>query len=346
MPTDMAFPRPATFVYVANPDSREIFVLRMIAESGEMALVETVRPTGSVYFLAISPNRRFLFAALRPSPHAVASFAIDPITGRVTHLSTVPAPDSISYLATDRTGRFLLSASYPGNKVWVNPIGPQGFFQGKPNQVIPTQPMAHSILADLSNRYVFAQILGGDIIMQFIFDAGTGMLTPNTPATVRTKTGAGPRHLVFHPSNRFAYLMNELDASVNAYVFDGASGTLEEQQSISALPPGFQGKPWAADIRVTPDGRFLYGSERTSSTIAGYRINEDTGKLTSIGSFPTEQQPRGINIDPRGRFLLAVGQLSHCLTVHAIDPRAGSLSKVGQFPVGQNPLWIEVADLP
>jgi 6-phosphogluconolactonase len=346
MVTDAASARAATVVYVANSDSKEIFVFKMNAESGELAVVEKAPATAMVFFLATSPNRRFLYASLRPNPHAVASFAIDPTTGRLTHLSTVPVPDPITYLVTDRTGRFLLNASYAGNKVWVIPIGPQGVVQTQPSQVIPTQPMAHSVLPDPSNRYVFAQILGGDVIMQFTFDAATGMLSPNTPATVQTKAGAGPRHLVFHPNSRFAYLINELDASVNAYAFDGASGTLTELQSISAMPPGFQGKPWAADIHVTPDGRFLYATERTSSTIAGFKIDGNTGKLTALGNFPTEKQPPAFNIDSRGRFLLVVGQLSHRLTVYAIDREAGTLSKVKEYPVGQSPVWVEVVDLP
>jgi hypothetical protein len=116
--------------------------------------------------------------------------------------------------------------------------------------------------------------------------------------------------------------------------------------NISALPPNFDGKPAAADLHVTPDGKFLYASERTSSTVAGFRIHSGTGMLTAIGSVPTEKQPRGFNIDPSGRYLLAVGQLSHSLSSYSIDPASGRLTKLREYPMGKNPNWIEIVDLP
>jgi 6-phosphogluconolactonase len=107
------------------------------------------------------------------------------------------------------------------------------------------------------------------------------------------------------------------------------------------LPPGFDGKPWAADIHLTPDGRFLFASERTSSTLAGFRVDAATGQLTAIGSVPTEKQPRGFAIDPSGRFLAAVGELSDGMTVYAIDQTSGVLSKQASYPVGKKPNWVE-----
>ncbi|MBI3707836.1 MAG: beta-propeller fold lactonase family protein, partial [Proteobacteria bacterium] len=153
-------------------------------------------------------------------------------------------------------------------------------------------------------------------------------------------------HFVFHPSNRFVYLINELDATINVYAFDGVAGLLSELQSVSALPPGFQGKPWAADLHVTPDGRYLYGTERTSSTIAGFTVDAGSGKLSPIGHFPTEKQPRGFNIDSRGRFLIAVGQVSNGMTVYAINADSGKLAALKQYPVGKNPNWVEIVEFP
>jgi 6-phosphogluconolactonase len=112
------------------------------------------------------------------------------------------------------------------------------------------------------------------------------------------------------------------------------------------VPPGFAGKPWAADIHLTPDGKFLYASERTSSTLAAFRVDANSGALVPIASYPTETQPRGFAIDPSGRTLLAVGQLSNSLTAHAIDPDSGALRALARYPVGKNPNWIEMARLP
>jgi 6-phosphogluconolactonase len=164
---------------------------------------------------------------------------------------------------------------------------------------------------------------------------------------VGVKVKAGPRHFRFSPDERFVYLLCELDASIYVFPYDAASGRLsKETQVASAVPPGFAGKPWAADIHLTPDGKFLYASERTSSTLAAFRVDANSGALVPIASYPTETQPRGFAIDPSGRTLLAVGQLSNSLTAHAIDPDSGALRALARYPVGKNPNWIEMARLP
>jgi len=164
--------------------------------------------------------------------------------------------------------------------------------------------------------------------------------------TFAARAKAGPRHLVFHPDGRHVYLLNELDAGVDVLAFDAATGTLSTVQTLSTLPAGFTGKPWAADIHVTPDGRFLYTSERTTSTLAAFAIDASTGKLRLLSHTPTETQPRGFNIDPSGRFLIAVGQVSNALTLYAIDRDSGTLETLKNYSLGKNPNWVEIVDLP
>lgn len=164
---------------------------------------------------------------------------------------------------------------------------------------------------------------------------------------MRIKANAGPRHLTFAPSGKFVYLIDELDAAIRVFPYDAARGTLEKEiQVASALPKGFSGKPWAADIHLTPDGRFLYASERTSSTLAAFRVDPANGSLTSIGSYPTAKQPRAFNIDPSGRYLLSVGQLSNSMVVYSIDAATGALTALEEYPMGRNPNWVEVVRLP
>jgi 6-phosphogluconolactonase len=332
-----------TIVYVANADSREIIVLRMKG-SGALVEVKRVPVTGMVMPLAIAPSRKFLYASLRSEPFSVACFAVDHASGLLAFLSATRLPDQTCYITTDKTGRFLLSASYQGSLIAVHAIGADGLVQADPIETIATRPNAHAIMTDPSNRFLFASCLGGDIVMQQRFEAATGRIAPNSPAEIATARRAGPRHFVFHPNRRWLYLLNELDATVNVYAFDGASGLLSPLQTISAMPPGSTAKPSAADIHVTPDGRFLYASERTTSTLAAFRIDTETGRLTSIGNFATESQPRGFAIDPSGSFLLAVGQQSHHLTVYAIDRESGRLDARERYPVGQNPNWVEIVD--
>jgi 6-phosphogluconolactonase len=342
---------PATVVYVSNAGSKEILSFAMDRDSGELDPVEriavpgTTVPSPTSMPLAVDPGRRFLFAALRSPPFPVSSFAIDPENGRLAHLGTAPLPDSMAYIVVDRGGRFLLSASYPGAKLAINPIGADGRIGVATTALLATRPKAHCVVVDVSNRYVYCTNLGADIIMQLRFDASRGTLAPNEPAAISTRVGAGPRHLAFHPNERFLYLLNETDATLGAYAVDRDNGTLTHLQTVPGLPSDFAGKPSAADLHVTPDGRFLYASERATSTLAGFRIDPWAGTLSFVGRTPTETTPRGFAIDPRGRFLAAAGLASNKMTVYAIDPNRGDLAEVGRYKQGAMPNWIEIVDL-
>jgi 6-phosphogluconolactonase len=335
-----------TMVYVSNADSKDIYVMQMNPRDGSLTPVEQVPTGGSVMPLALSPDHSRLYASLRSQPYSVTTFAVDPQTGKLRSLSTVPLADNMANLRTDQTGRFLLAASYTGNGISVNPIDAVGLVQSQGVMVTETGKNAHQVITAPDNKYVFASNLGSDVILQFHFDAENGKLTPNTPPSVATKAGAGPRHFVFHPNRRFVFSTNELDSTVNTYGYDAAHGTLTLLSTISAVPAGFRSDTpaAAADIHLTPDGRFLYASERTSSTLAAYRVNSRTGTLTLIGNYPTETQPRGFNIDPHGRFLLSVGQKSNALTSYRINQKSGALTPLQHLPMGKNPNWVEIVE--
>src|SRR5262247_2935898 len=173
----------ATFVYVGNAESNDIYVLRLNQQTGELTLVETILIPGIVKSggstpMAVSPDRRFLYVATRGEPQVVASFAIDPKSGKLKYIGGGPLTDSMAYIATDCTGRFLFAASYPGHKITVSPIGPNKVIQPA-QQVLPNHTNAHAILADLENRFVLATTLGNDLINVFRFHAPTGNLEPN-----------------------------------------------------------------------------------------------------------------------------------------------------------------------
>jgi 6-phosphogluconolactonase len=250
----------------------------------------------------------------------------------------------MAYISTDNTDRWLLSASYPGHMLSVSPIDDDGV-AGDAHEMLPAGRNAHAIRADASNRFVLNTSLGDDIVQQHRFDAATGALTPNDPSSVEVRPGAGPRHFVFHRDGRHVYLLNELDGSVYVFDYDAATGTLSERQIVDARPPGFTDKPSAADLHETPDGRFLYASVRTSSTLAAFAIDPETALLTPAGHFDMPRQPRGFQIDPSGHYLLCAGQLSHTLAVYAIDAESGALEKLSEQSMGQGPNWIEVVSL-
>jgi 6-phosphogluconolactonase len=334
-----------TVVYVANADSQEISVLALDAATGALSPVEVVAVGGAVMPMALSPDKRVLYAALRSQPYRVVSFAIDPANGRLKKLGEAALADSMANIDTDRSGRWLFAASYGGHKVTVNAIGADGVV-GAVEQLLPTPPNAHAIHVDAANRTVLSTSLGGDRMMLWRFDAAAGRLAPADPAFIATPAKSGPRHFVFDAAQRHLYLVDELDAQVHVYAYDGAQPALRELQVESALPPGFDGKPWAADLHLTPDGRWLYVSERTSSTLAAFRVDPASGLLQPAGYTPTEKTPRGFAITPSGRYVLAAGQASNAVTAYAIDAASGALAPVAHATVGKNPNWIEIVDLP
>ena len=334
-----------TRVYVANAESRDIAVLGLEAERGELLELERVPVGGAVMPLAANPSGRVLYASLRSEPWSVLALAIDPGSGRLAEIGRAPLPASMCWISTDRRGRFLLSASYGSHCVAVSPIAGDGSV-GAVQQVVETEPNAHAVQVDPGNRWALAACLGGNVLRVFRFDAEAGRLVDHEPRLWRARAGAGPRHFVFHPTLARVYLLHELDASIDVLAFDAQLGELRFEQTVSALPFGFaHAEPWAADLHLTPDGRFLYASERRSSTIAMFAVDGDSGRLHALGSIPTETQPRGFAITPDGRFLFAVGQRSGRLSRYRIEAD-GALEKLGDQPVGAGPNWVEIVVLP
>ena len=351
----------ATFVYVSNAEDGNIGVYTL-QPNGTLQAGPRVDAGKVVMPMSVSPDKRFLYAALRSKPFTVVSYSIDSKTGALTPLGTAPLAESFPYISVDHTGRYLLGASYGGHLVSVNAVGPDGKVS-EPIQVIPTARNAHAVITDKTNRYVFVPHLGTDQIFQFRLDATTGKLTANTPPMVQMKAMTGPRHIIMSPDNRFAYLLNELVATVTTLSLDEKTGLLTEVSSASALPAdsklvpgaprGAVGAPgqaprdtsndiWASDLHVTPDGQFLYAAERTSSSIGAFRVDPATGKLTYLSSTPTEKQPRGFRIAPNGRHMVVSGEKSDTIAVYQIDDASGALTLLQKYPTGKGSNWVEI----
>lgn len=343
---------PQTFVYIANRESREIQVFALDAASGDLTAIQDIRVNGPVMPLAVSPDRRYLYAALRSEPYAVASFSIDAASGRLTHLADTAVPDSMPYISLDHSGRWLLGVSNPKSRIkprksvlCVCAIDARGVVQ-PPQQIEPAREKAHAVLAAPSNRQVFVSSCDGDVLLRWDFDAASGALS-NGETVATVKAGGGPRHFVFHPNQRFVYLVNELDGTLITYAHDPASGALNAIQVSQIVAQDRGGKSArGADLHFTPDGGLLYASERYSDTLAAFRVDAATGLLTHLFNLATEQEPRGFNIDPQGRYLLAAGRQSNRLTVYAIDHATGKLAALRQYPMSGDPNWIEIVALP
>jgi 6-phosphogluconolactonase len=291
----------------------------------------------------VDPEKRFLLAAIR-STGKLAAFRVDPATGRLTHLNTVSAGSDPAHLATDRSGRYLLTAYYVAAKVTVHTLGEDGRLSAKPLQSLPTADKAHAVVPDPSNRFVFVPHTGPDVIFQFTLDAKTGRLSAGDPAKLTTPKGTGPRHLVFHPTRPVAYVANEQGGSVTAYALDTRAGTLRALQTAPTLPKDFRGANACAEIRVHPSGKFLYVSNRGHDSIAAFALDGD-GKLRPLGQTATEKTPRSFDLDPSGKYLFAAGESSGRLAGYRVDPRTGGLTRLETYDVGPRPWWVLAVDL-
>jgi 6-phosphogluconolactonase len=302
------------------------------------------------FFLTLSPDRKFLY-----SIHArqfggkeneqVAAYAVVGRTGELRLLNRQSAEGTAAcYLDVDKTGKALLVANYASGSVAALPIKADGslgahasFFQHKGSSVNPQrqkEPHAHSIVVSPDNKYAFAADLGTDQIFCYRLDPARALLTPNDPPCARAPAGAGPRHLTFHSNGKRLYAINELRNSVTVFDYDAASGTLTERQTISTLPDDFQGTSYCADVKVTPDGRFLYGTNRGHDSVAAFRIGVD-GRLSLVAIEPSlGKGPQNLAITPDGSWLLCANLPGNNLTVFRIDPGTGRLKAAGA-PVRQ-----------
>ncbi len=348
----------ATFVYVSNAADGDISTYRIHRETGTLEPGPRVRVAPMVMPMAASHDRRFLFVAARATPYSVVTLSIDPHTGDLAQLSSSPLPESMCYISLDLTGRYLFAASYHASLVSVHTVDTDGRIGREALQIVATGRHAHSVRIDRSNRFVFVPTLGSDAVFQLKFDVQSGRLAPNAPSSVSVRPSTGPRHVIVSRDNRFVYVANEMAGTVTTFALDNETGLLSEIGSASGVPPGSGLVPgvvrgsqpdrnvdrdiWAADVHLLPDGRFLYLSERTTSTLAQFAVDAATGELAYVRSTPTETQPRGFAIDPAGEFLIASGEKSGTISLHAIDPRTGMLGAVSKYPTGRGANWVEV----
>ena len=347
----------SAYVGTYQPSGKDgIFHLRFDVRSGKLSLQSAVSSVTHPSFLALHPTGRSLYAVSEAPGGAggeICAFAVDPRTGDLTLRGRRAAHgNSTCHVVVDATGRRLLAANYNSPTVVMYPIEPDGGMAEVPvivrhegASVHPrqTEPHPHSANIDPTNRFVYCPDLGLDRVMIYRLDAAAGALTPNDPPFARTAPGAGPRHFDWHPSLRYAYVVNEIDSTVVAYAWDRASGALRELQAVSALPPGFQGSSSCADIHVHPSGRFLYASNRGHDSIAVYRI-EESGLLVPAGHEPTQgRTPRNFALDPTGAFLFAENQGSDSIVTFRVDLLTGALRPTGEVTHLPTPVCMKFA---
>lgn len=338
-------------LYVGLQDDDKIVSFGIDAGDGTLSPRAETPAAGSPSVFAVSPDRHVLYVGYRGTP-AIESCRIDPATGALTSLGRVPTEHPPTYLAPDRTGKYLLSAYYQGAYAAVHPLGSDGGVRGPALDRQNTEPGAHSILTDPSNRFAFVphifrqndnvleppkNIPGPNFIAQFRFDAATGRLSPNTPFKLDPPGPLGPRHYCFHPTLDLAYFSDEQGCSVTAYRLDRAAGTLASVETVPSLPADVSVRNTCSQIYLTPSARFLYVGNRGHNSIAGFAVDPATGRLTPAGHAPTEPVPTAFGLDSTGSFLFSGGTASGRLASYRIDSATGALTPLETHTVGKRP---------
>ena len=342
--------------------SKGIYIYRLNLASGELTFERQAVGVLNPSYLALHPQGEFLYAVNEVQSFAgeegggVSAFSIDSDSGEVELLNAQPSRGKDPcYISIERTGRFALVANYSSGTAAMLPIQPDGKL-GPATDVIQhfgsslhperqTEAHTHCILPDPTNRFAIVVDLGLDKLLVYEMDLDRGKLHKHSEVSVRP--GAGPRHLTFHPNGQFAYLVNELNATLSGYRYDAESGAFEELQTVPALPDGFTGENLCAEVRVSPDGKHLYASNRGHDSLVCYSIDQSTGLLSYQHHTPTGgREPRNFAIDPSGAFLLAANQKSHNLVTFRINPASGALTRVGNEVEIPMPVCIKFSPMP
>jgi len=337
------------YLGTASPQSKGIYVSQMDLTTGKLTKPEIAGEVTRPSFLAIHPHKQFIYATCQINDSkgqkisGISAFSIDPQTAKLTLLNELfSGGPGACHLNVDPDGKSVLVANYQGGSVSVLSLEQDGrlgkstaFIQHQGSSVHPKrqeQAHAHSINLDPSNRFALVADLGMDKILIYSFDALKGSLTANEPPFVSVRSGAGPRHLTFHPNGKWLYLINELDSTMTRYEYESHGGKLETKESVPMLPEGFKEENTCAEVAVHPSGRFLYGSNRGHDSITGFSIDSLTGKLTFIEHQSTQGSfPRHFGITPDGSFLIVANQKSDNLVVYRIDVETGRLKPTGQI---------------
>jgi 6-phosphogluconolactonase len=337
--------------------STGIYVYEFDSEDQTAKLVDSVASSNPSY-LAFSPDHKFIYAVnendSRTGGGKITAFSFDKTNGDIKEINQqATLGDHPCYITVDKTGKWAIAGNYSGGSVSIIKINEDGSLSNRISVVQHTgkgtdstrqlSPHVHATVLSPDNNMLFVPDLGIDKVMVYAFDDETGVLNP-TKDTVWVQDGSGPRHFTFHPSGKYAYLIQELSGTVTSFKYE--NGKLESQQITSTLPRDYRGSFTSADIHVSPDGKFLYASNRDpSNTIAIFRIDEGTGKISLIGHQSTMgKTPRNFSIHPKGEFLLVANQNSDNIVVFAINRETGLLTDTGKRINVGNPVCLKWAE--
>ncbi len=328
-------------------DSKGIYSFVLDTAAGTLTPEGLAAETENPSFLAIHPTGKYLYAVNEIDKYqgqasgSVTAFKINASNGKLERLNEVAAGGTTTcHVNISRNGKFAVIANYGSGSCAAFALGADGklgertaFHQHSGTSSDPGRqkgPHAHSVNFDAQNKHVIVADLGLDHVKVYNFNAATGAMTPNEPAFTKVKSGSGPRHFSFHPSGKYAYVINEMACTVTSFNWNAAKGTLSEIDTVSTLPGAVEKGFSTAEVVAHPNGKFVYGSNRGHNTIAVFQVDAATGKLKPVEHKSTQGAvPRNFAIDPTGQFLIAANQNTDSIVLFRINQTSGALYQVG-----------------
>ncbi len=341
--------------------SEGIYIYDFNTATGDSKMLSSIKSSNPSY-LAVSPDKKYLYAVNEDADSLnnggmVSAFKFGKKKKQLIFINQQPSGGNHPcYITTDKNGKWVIAANYSGGSFSITPLAGDGSLrtdkkviqhEGKGiNKQRQEKAHVHQTLLTEDNRHLLVADLGIDKLMIYDFDAATGQATANNSASISVTAGSGPRHIAIHPSNKYVYLTEELSGTVGAFSFDNASGKLKLLQTISAVPEDYKGSLSGADIHVSPDGKFLYASNRGElNNLVIYKIDEATGILSVAGFQSTMGiKPRNFSFDPGGDFLLVANQDSDNIAVFSVNHTTGLLTDTGKTILVPNPVclvWVD-----
>lgn len=326
-----------TWAFVGSGNGR-ISRYRYGTDAGLLDFADSTMAGANPSYLAFLPRERRVYAVNETTPGQLSAFAVA-LDGGLALLNRVSSSgDGPAHLAVDPTGRWVAAANYGSGHVGVVALTDAGLGASVDVESPGTYP--HQVVFSADGRFAWVPCKGSDLVAQFRFDAATGQLTANTPPSVATATGAGPRHLALHPGGQWAFLINELDSTLSSYAVSGG-GALTLVDTKSTLPSGFMGSNTGAHVVVHPSGHFVYGSNRGDNSLVAFSVSEATGALTLIGHVKTGgATPRDFTLTPDGSVLLVANQGAGTVHAFRVDAVTGALVALGQVATVNAPAFV------
>ncbi len=349
------YTRPAPYLKAAN--GQGIYVYSVDPATGQLTYLSETGGIDSPSYLAIDSTKRCLYATSEVwgwHEGMLSAYAINGDTGALTYINKQPTQGGLDvYVAIDKTSQYALAANYGDGQSLVmlpirqdsslNPVSSAVKHEGSGPTPHQDRPHTHCVVIDSTNTYALAAALGLDKIMVYRLDLAKGKLIPNIASSVSLPPGAGPRHIVFHPSGPFAYVINELNSTLSVLSFHRTNGSLAVLQTVSCLPEGYTGESYSADLHILPSGRFLYGSNRGHDSIVIFAVDQDTGRLSYVSHQSTKgHTPRNFAIDPTGAFLLVANQNSDSVVTFRINQDTGELEDTGYIAQVPTPVCLKM----